>query len=91
MSKWIISLLVCRGNHHCMMHFLGDEKRWECSRCGRFFPIPEFLTRASGEPAPRKNKNAPKGRQSSDETAPPDNTQISNRVHQTAFYGRYFL
>jgi hypothetical protein len=47
MWKWMVSVLVCRGNHQCMMHFLGEEKRWECSRCGRFFPIPKSLTGAS--------------------------------------------
>jgi hypothetical protein len=31
-----------------MMHFHGEEKVWECTRCGCFFPIPEELTRASG-------------------------------------------
>jgi len=47
MWKWVVSLLVCRGNHQCMMHFLGEEKRWECNRCGRFFPISKSLTGAS--------------------------------------------
>jgi len=44
MWKWILSLLVCRGKHHCIMHFLGEEKAWECTRCGRTFPIAKSLT-----------------------------------------------
>jgi uncharacterized C2H2 Zn-finger protein len=47
MWTWMVSLLMCRVKHQCMMHFLG-EKVWECSRCGRLFRIPESLTRASG-------------------------------------------
>ena len=30
------------------MHFLGEKKTWECTRCGRVFPVSESLTRASG-------------------------------------------
>jgi len=30
------------------MHFLGEQKAWECIPGGRVFPIPESLTRASG-------------------------------------------
>jgi hypothetical protein len=56
MWKWILSLLVCRGEHQCMMHFLGKEKVWECSRCGRFFPIPKSLTDASGSFTPEARK-----------------------------------
>jgi hypothetical protein len=37
-----------------MMHFLGKEKVWECSRSGRIFPILESLTRASGSVTPQK-------------------------------------
>ena len=48
MLKWIISIVRCRGRHRCMMHFLGEDKTWECSRCGRFFNIPESLTRPGG-------------------------------------------
>jgi hypothetical protein len=48
MWKWILSLMVCRSNHQCMMHFLGKDKVWECSRCRRVFPILESLTWASG-------------------------------------------
>src|SRR4030095_12971133 len=48
MWKWIVSLIRCRGKHHFIMHFLGERKTWECTRCGRMFPIPESLTRASG-------------------------------------------
>ena len=48
MWKWIVSLIRCRGEHHFMMHFLGERKTWECTRCGRVFPIPESLTQASG-------------------------------------------
>src|SRR5262245_32197668 len=53
MWKWMASLLVYRGNHQCMMHFLGKEKSWECSRCGRFFPIPKSLTGASESFTPK--------------------------------------
>ena len=49
---WIDSLLRCHGKHRCIMHFLGEKKTWECTRCGRVFPIPESLTRASGVFAP---------------------------------------
>jgi hypothetical protein len=31
-----------------MMHFLGNDKAWECLRCGRFFKIPEALILPSG-------------------------------------------
>jgi hypothetical protein len=48
MLKWMVSIIRCRGQHHCMMHFLGENKTWECSRCGRFFNIPESLTRPCG-------------------------------------------
>ena len=48
MLKWLVSLMQCRGRHHFMMHFLGEKKMWECTRCGRVFPIPESLTLASG-------------------------------------------
>jgi hypothetical protein len=48
MLKWLVSLMQCRGRHHFMMHFLGEKKMWECTRCGRVSPIPESLTRASG-------------------------------------------
>jgi len=48
MWKSIVSLIQCRGRHRCMMHFLGERKTWECTRCGRVFPIPESLTQASG-------------------------------------------
>jgi hypothetical protein len=48
MLKWLMSLMRCRGRHHYMMHFLGKDKAWECSRCGRVFKIPESLTQASG-------------------------------------------
>jgi hypothetical protein len=58
MWKWILSLLVCRGKHQCIMHFLGKEKVWECSRCGRVFPILESLTRASGSFTPEARKRA---------------------------------
>ena len=42
------SLIHCRGKHRYIMHFLGEKKTWECTRCGRVFPISESLTRASG-------------------------------------------
>jgi hypothetical protein len=58
MWKWIVSLIVCRGNHQCMMHFLGNEKVWECSRCGRVFPIPQSLTHASGSFTPEAREHA---------------------------------
>jgi hypothetical protein len=48
MLKWVISIIRCRGRHRCMMHFLGESKTWECLRCGRFFNIPESLTRPGG-------------------------------------------
>jgi hypothetical protein len=48
MWKWIVSLIRCRGKHHFMLHFLGEGKTWECTRCGRVLPIPESLIRASG-------------------------------------------
>ena len=43
---------VCRGKHQYIMRFLGDKKALECLRCGRVFPIPEPLTRASGAFSP---------------------------------------
>jgi hypothetical protein len=52
MLKWMVSLIRCRGRHQCMMHFLGNDKAWECLRCGRFFEIPEALTLPSGAFAP---------------------------------------
>jgi hypothetical protein len=55
MWTWMVSLLMCRGKHQCMMHFLG-EKVWECSRCGRLFPIPDSLTGASGASTPQASK-----------------------------------
>jgi hypothetical protein len=58
MGKWLWSLLVCRGKHQCMMHFLGKKKVWECSRCGRIFPIPKSLTRASGSFTPEARSRA---------------------------------
>ena len=48
MLKWMVSLIQCRGRHQCMMHFVGEDKAWECLRCGRFFKIPEALTLPSG-------------------------------------------
>ena len=39
-----------------MMHFHGEEKVWECTRCGCIFPIPEELTRASGSFAPEAQR-----------------------------------
>ena len=48
MLKWLVSLMQCQGRHHYMMHFLGERKTWECTRCGRIVPIPESLTRPSG-------------------------------------------
>jgi hypothetical protein len=48
MWKWILSLTLCRGKHRYMMHFLSEDKVWECSRCWRVFKIPESLTRPSG-------------------------------------------
>ncbi|HVN77928.1 MAG TPA: hypothetical protein VMW38_02930 [Terriglobia bacterium] len=48
MWETFLSLFLCHGNHRCIMHFLGNEKVWECTRCGRVFPIPESLTRVSG-------------------------------------------
>jgi len=48
MWRRIRSLMLCRGNHHPMVHFLGSTKVWECSRCGLVYPILESLTRASG-------------------------------------------
>lgn len=58
MGKWIRSLILCRGKHLFMMHFLGDEKVWECSRCGRVFPIEKSLTRASGSFTPEARERA---------------------------------
>jgi len=62
MWKWMVSLLVCRGKHRCMMHFLG-AKVWECSRCGRIFPIPESLTGASWSSTPETSKHTDKTKQ----------------------------
>ena len=58
MWKRIRSLILCRGQHQCMMHFLGKQKVWECSRCGRVFPILKSLTRASGSFTPEAQKRA---------------------------------
>jgi hypothetical protein len=58
MWRWIRSLMLCRGRHHSMMHFLGSVKVWECSRCGRVFPILESLTRASGSFTPEARERA---------------------------------
>jgi hypothetical protein len=41
-----------------MMHFLGEKKVWECSRCGRLFPIPESLTHPSGSFTPKAQERA---------------------------------
>ena len=59
MLKWMVSLIQCRGRHQCMMHFLGNDKAWECLRCGRFFKIPEALTLPSGH-SRQKRKGTPK-------------------------------
>ncbi len=48
MWKRIRSLVLCRGKHQCIMHFLREKKVWECARCRRLFAIPESLTRSSG-------------------------------------------
>ena len=40
------------------MHFLGEEKVWECSRCGRLFPIAQSLTQASGSFTPEAQQRA---------------------------------
>ena len=56
MLKWMVSLIQCRGRHQCMMHFLGNDKAWECLRCGRFFKIPEALTLPSGAFAPEAKR-----------------------------------
>lgn len=44
-----------------MMHFLGEVKVWECTRCGRVFPIPDSLTQGTGSfglksPAPDRKE-----------------------------------
>jgi hypothetical protein len=51
-------MMVCRGKHQCIMHFLGKEKVWECTRCGRAFPILKSLTRASGSFTPEARARA---------------------------------
>jgi hypothetical protein len=48
MWRWVFSWIRCRGRHHYMMHFLGEVKEWECSRCGQVSKIPESLTQPSG-------------------------------------------
>jgi len=55
MWTWMVSLLMCRGKHQCMMHFLG-AKVWECSRCERLFPIPASLTGVSVPSTPQTSK-----------------------------------
>jgi hypothetical protein len=77
MGKWIQSLILCRGKHHFMMHFLGDEKVWECSRCGRVFPILESLTRPSGPFTPEAQERARKILQG--EQNPPTKVQGMNQ------------
>jgi hypothetical protein len=46
-------LILCRGKHECLMHFIGEKKVRECTRCGRLFPILESLTLASGSFTPQ--------------------------------------
>jgi hypothetical protein len=58
MWRWIVSLIHCRGKHRYIMHFLGEKKTWECTRCGRVFPISESLTRASGAFTPEARERA---------------------------------
>lgn len=58
MWKQLRSLVLCRGKHQSMMHFLGSAKVWECARCGRVFPILESLTRASGSFTPEARERA---------------------------------
>ena len=53
MWKWTLSLMICRGKHRYMMHFLSEKKVWECTRCGRIFPIPESLIHPSGSFKPK--------------------------------------
>jgi hypothetical protein len=54
----MMSLIRCQGKHQYLMHFLGKDKVWECSRCGRVFKIPESLTRASGPFTPEAQERA---------------------------------
>jgi hypothetical protein len=58
MWRRIRSLMLCRGEHHPMVHFLGNTKVWECSRCGLVYPILESLTRASGSFTPEARESA---------------------------------